>query len=188
MLDIKGKKKSINSLLREDDKTWVISLSNEIGRLEQGIRDVVGNNTINVIQNDKVPKGDKVAYANIVCDYRPYKKEKYRARLTLGGDVLDYDGNASSPAASLLEGKLIINSVISDADRGARFMSTDLKGFSLQLFLEQPEYVRIHGKYILPEIREKYNIDELIAKHGYVYCEAIRGMYGLIQAAKLAQD
>ena len=54
--------------------------------------------------------------------------------------------------------------------------------------MEQPEYVRIHGKCFLPDIREKYNIDELIAEHGYVYCEAIRGMYELKQAAKLARD
>ena len=69
-------------------------------------------------------------YVNIVCDYRPFKKGKYRAQLTLGGDVLHYDGNISLPAVSLLEGKLLINSVISDADRGARFMSADLEDFS----------------------------------------------------------
>ena len=112
MFDIKGKKKSIDSLLREVDKTWGVSLSNEIENLAQGIRDIVVNNIIYFIQKEQVPKGKNVAYANIFCDYRPFKKGKYRARLTLGCDVLEYDGNASSPAASLLEWKLLINSVI----------------------------------------------------------------------------
>ena len=39
----------------------------------------------------------------MVCDYIPVKEGKYRTRLTIGGDALDYDNNASSPAASLLE-------------------------------------------------------------------------------------
>ena len=129
MFDIKGKKKSIDSLLREDDKTWGISLSNEIERLAKGIRYIVGNNAINFIQKDKVPKGDKIVYVNIVCYYRPFKKEKYRARLPLGSDVLNYDGNASSPDALLLETKLLINGVISDADSGAWFMGAYLKDF-----------------------------------------------------------
>ena len=53
MFDIKEKKKSIDSLLREDDKTWGISLSNEIEKLAQGNRDIVGNNAINFIQKEK---------------------------------------------------------------------------------------------------------------------------------------
>ena len=65
----------------------------------------------------------------MVCDYRPLKEEKYRVRLTIGGDVLEYENNASSPAASLLETKLLLNSVISDAHAGARFMTADLKDF-----------------------------------------------------------
>ena len=52
----------------------------------------------------------------------------------MGGDVLDYEGNASSPAASLLEAKLLINSTISDSNVGARFMSADLKDFSYNHF------------------------------------------------------
>ena len=179
MFDFKGKKKSIDLLLREDEVTWGGSLSNEIGRLAQGIRDIKGNNAIIFIPKHKIPKGKKVAYANMVCDLRPLKKEKHRVRLTLGGDVLEYEGNASSPAASLLEAKLLINSTISDAQAGARFMSADLKDFFLQSFLEEPEYIRIHGKYFLSDIRQKYNIDAIIAEDGYVYCEAIRGMYGL---------
>ena len=62
-----------------------------------------------------------MAYANMVCDYGPFKKEKCRVRLTLGGDVLDYDGNASALSVSLLEENLLLNSIISNADVDARF-------------------------------------------------------------------
>ena len=71
----------------------------------------------------------KVTYANMVCDYRPLKTEKYRVRLTVGGDKLDYDFDATSPIASLIETKLLLNSVISDSAKGARFMTMDIKDF-----------------------------------------------------------
>ena len=183
-----GKKKSIDKLLKEDVNTWGLSLSNELGRLSGRIREVKGNNAIEFIDKDTIPLNKKVVYTNIVCDYRPLKKEKYRVSLTIGGDVLEYENNASSPAASLLESKLIINSVISDAQSGAKFMTADLKDFFLQTVLDKHEYIRIHSKYFLPEIRTKYSIDKIIAPDGYVYCEIQRGIYGLKQAAKLARD
>ena len=47
--------------------------------------------------------------------------------MTVGGDKLDYNDDAASPAATLLETKLLLNSVISDAHNGARFMTIDIK-------------------------------------------------------------
>ena len=49
--------------------------------------------------------------------------------MTLGGDVLDSIGDASSPTASLLEAKLLYNGVISDSHHGARFLTLDIKAF-----------------------------------------------------------
>ena len=115
--DDKGKKKSIDKLLTDDIQTWGVSLSNELGRLSQGIRTIQGNNALNFIPKENIPSNKKIAYANMICDYRPLKSEKYRVRLTIGGDVLDYFNDAASPAASLLESKLMLNSVISDAHK-----------------------------------------------------------------------
>ena len=92
-------------------------------------------------------------------------------RLTAGGYVLKYYGDVSSPAASLLETKILINSVISDAHRGARFLTVDIKDFFLQSILNDPEYIRIHQKYFLPDIRQQYNINSLIHTDDYVYCK-----------------
>ena len=93
--------------------------------------------------------------------------------------MLDYFGNKSSPAASLLEAKLLLNSVISVSHIGARFMSLDIKDHFLQSILDDPEYLCIHNKYFLEDIRKKYNINAIVAPDGYVYCKIKRGIYGL---------
>ena len=69
----------------------------------------------------------------MVCDFRPLKQEKYCVQLTVGGDKLNYEHDAKSPAASLIETKLLLNSVISDSSRGARFMTLDIKDFFYKL-------------------------------------------------------
>jgi hypothetical protein len=51
--------------------------------------------------------------------------------MTAGVDKLDYPGNASSPAVSMLDAKLHINSTISDAKNRARYLSLDIKIFYL---------------------------------------------------------
>ena len=113
----------------------------------------------------------------MVCDYRPLKEEKFRVRLTIGGDKLEYLEETSSPAANLLETKLLLNSVISDKE--SRFMSMDITDFFLQSSLKQKEYMRIHSKYFSQNFRDLYKLHDRINKDGYVYCEIVKGMYGL---------
>ena len=50
------------------------------------------------------------------------------------------------------------------------------------------EYMRIHSKYFFDDIRQKYNIDDIIVSDGYVYVRIEKGMYGLKQAAMLAYN
>jgi hypothetical protein len=177
-----GVRLRIDKLLLENKPVWGKSLSNELGRLTQGVREVKGTDAMEFIPFHQVPKNKKVAYANMVCDHRPHKTEKYRVRLTIGGDVLDYFGSTASPAASLIETKLLLNSTISDSHLGARFCTIDIKDFFLQTILEDTEYLRIHEIYFLEDIRKRYNIDKIIANDGYVYCKVKKGLYGLKQA------
>ena len=188
IFDEKGKKQSIDDLLRSKDKAyWNRGLDNEMGRLSNGIPNrITGSNTINFIHKNAIPKNKKVTYANLVCDFRPHKEEKHRVRLTLGGDKLEYYGETASPAANLLETKILINIVISDSKKGARFASLDIKDFFLQSTLPEKEYLRIHERYFSPYFRQLYKLQNKINKDGYVYCEIIKGMYGLKQAAILA--
>ena len=188
MYDGIGKRQSIDKLLKNNPDIWSVALSNESGRLAQGIRDIKGNNVLDFISHSEVPADWIATYANMVCDIRPLKTEKFRVRLTVGGDRLQYPDNTVSPVATLLETKLLLNSTISQSAKGARFMTLDIKDFFLQTIMERPEYMKIHAKCFPKDIRDKYNIKNKIHSDGYVYCMIKRGMYGLKQAARLAYD
>ena len=43
----------------------------------------------------------------------------------------------------MIDTKIIVNSVISDANKGARFLGADLKDFFLGSKMDKPEYMRI---------------------------------------------
>ena len=120
--------------MESDSDTWLKEVGNEIGRLSNVIDNrVIATNTIVLIRKGEVPKGRTVKYANFVCYYCPFKSEPFRVRLIVGGDRLEYPEDTLSPVASLLESKILFNSKISDAFRGARFISCDLKDFSWKL-------------------------------------------------------
>ena len=108
----------------------------------------------------------------MVCDYRPLKDEKIRVRLTIGGDKLPYNDETSSPAADLLETKILLNSTISDAHKGARFMGIDIKNCFLMTNLPtgDREYMIIHSRFFQKDFRDLYEIHDKIAPDGYVYC------------------
>ena len=186
----KGHREKQDSLLKgSNSRIWWTALGNEIGRLAQGINGrVVSTDTIEFINKCYVPLNKKVTYANFICDYRPLKSEPFRIRLTVGGDRLPYDNDAGSPAASLLETKLIANSVISDAHKGARFLSSDLKDFFLASPMAAPEYMRIHYRYFPDEIKKQYQLDKIVDHDGYIYIKIKKGMYGLKQAAILVYN
>ena len=71
-------------------EVWVTSFANELGHLTQGIHDVKGTNTIQLIPNRSVPPGHTVTYGHIVVHYHPQKQEPNCSRLTVGGDSINY--------------------------------------------------------------------------------------------------
>ena len=89
----------IDKLLLENERIWKRSLSNEIGILTQGMHSFTGNDTMDFIPYSQVLKNKKVGCTKMVHDICLTKSEKYRARLTIGGDVLEYLRDSSSPAA-----------------------------------------------------------------------------------------
>ena len=130
MFDTQGRKQSLDKLIqRPTQQIWKKALTNELGRLAQGINDVKGNDVVDFISYKDIPKNKIVTYTNMVCDIRPLKTEKYRVRLTVGGDRLQYPDDTASPAATLLETKLLLNSTISQSSKNARFMTIDIKTF-----------------------------------------------------------
>ena len=88
--------------------------------------------TIDFISKSDITLAQATTYASIVLDYRPLKSERNKVRITAGADKLYYAEDSGSPAANVLENKVLINSYISDAHKGAHFLSTDLKDYVLQ--------------------------------------------------------
>jgi hypothetical protein len=60
-------------------------------------------------------------------DYRPQNKEPNRTRLTVGGNLVDYPGDVSTPTADTTTAKLVINSTISTPQ--AKYIYGDVKNF-----------------------------------------------------------
>ena len=57
--------------------------------------------------------------------------EMYRTRMTIVGNCLDHHADTSAPAVGMLDTKIRLNSVISDAKNGARYSCGDIKDYYL---------------------------------------------------------
>ena len=116
-----------------DKDIWVKALANDFDRIAQGVKTIIptGNSTIFFIHPSEISSHKKVTYGRLVVDICPLKNEKYRVRITVGGDKLDFCGDASLMAASLATVKLLLNSVVYTKD--AVFTTADIKYFSMPL-------------------------------------------------------
>ena len=149
-----GKQGKINKLVAgPNGPTWTRSLANKFGSLCTGIRKtrpkadrIEGTGTMFFTTKYRIPKGRKITYAKFICNIRPQKSETHRIRLTAGGDKLDYPGDPSSPAVSLLNLKIQNNSTISRAKNNARYMCIDIKNFYLGTPMKYFQYMRIQKK------------------------------------------
>ena len=111
--------------------------SNEFFRLIKGLKGgIKGTETMQFIQEHEVPHYKTVTYSIFMCDYKPQKEEKEKNRITVGGDILDYQGEVSTKTAGLTTIKLLLDIVISLA--GARFMTADTKNFYLNTPMKDP--------------------------------------------------
>ena len=67
-------------------------------------------------------------------------------------------------------------------------MSCDLKYFFLETPISRAWCMRIHSKYFPQDIRDRYEIEVLVAADGYVCIKILRGVYVLKQAAIIAYN
>ena len=103
-------------LMKGPDKDiWVREFANDMGHLEQGLRTRIpkGSNTIFFIHPSEIPTNKKVTYGRMVVYIITLKSESYIVRLTVGGDKLEFYGDASLVSASLATVKILLNSVVS---------------------------------------------------------------------------
>jgi hypothetical protein len=120
-----------------------------------------------------------VTYGRFVVDVRPNKEEIHRVRLTVGGNLISYDGDVSTRSADLTTSKCLWNRVISTP--GTKYMCLDVKNFYLGTPMEHFEYLRIPIKPIPLEIITQYALLPLVSD-GHIYMEVQKGMHGLTQA------
>jgi hypothetical protein len=138
-----GKQMEYMALMNDPDlqPLWKRGVSNKAGRLFQGICDIPGTNTCFFVELTNIPKDRKILYGKIVCDYKPQKKEKERARLTVDGDRLDCSGDVATFTADTTTLKYLINSTLSTED--AAMMMMDIKKYYLGTPLPRYEYMRM---------------------------------------------
>lgn len=178
-------------LLRSSEgHLWEQSACAEFARLAQGLPSAgipatQGTNTIHFIPVQNIPRDRKPTYPRIVVADRPQKTQPRRVRLTVGGDQITYPHDVSTKTSSLPTVKILLNSTISTPD--ARFMSIDIKDFYLNTPMSRYEYMRVPLASIPAAIQEYYKLSSL-AHNGNVFVEIRKGMYGLPQAGRLAND
>ena len=62
-----------------------------------------------VLNHDEIrniPTDRTVTYANIVVDYRPYKEDPNRVRITAGENLINYPGELTTRTADLTTSKI----------------------------------------------------------------------------------
>jgi Reverse transcriptase (RNA-dependent DNA polymerase) len=163
-----------------DAPHWWKGMEDEFGRLMDGTDEepTGGTNTMEFVKRADIPK-----------DNRPEKEKKYRVRITVGGDRVIYEGEVSTKTADLATVKVLLNSVIST--KGARYMTLGVKDFYLNTTMkwEDRVYLRFPEKLVPESIKARYKLGERgFIEDGWVYLCVSKGMYGLKQAGRLANE
>jgi hypothetical protein len=176
---VAGTEMQYNDLMKDAifGPLFEIGLSNDLGRICQGIRDIAGTNSI--------PKDRTTTYGKLVCDFKPNKTEKHRVGLTVGGNRLDYSGYTTMSTAYITTFKILINITLSTSE--AKMIMMDIKKYYLGTPLPTNEYMRLLLTILPQDIMEKYDLKRL-AVNGWVYLEIRKGVYGLKQAGLLANQ
>jgi hypothetical protein len=165
-----GKEMEYMALMKDPrlQPLWTRGFGNGCGRLFQGIRDIPGTDTCFFIKLTNIRKDRNITYGNIVCDYKPHKKEKECVRLTVGGDRLDYSGDVVTSTANITTFKILTSSTLSTEE--AAMMMMEIKHFYISTPLPRFEYMKMLVSLFPEEIDQKYNLNAL-AVDGWVYIE-----------------
>jgi hypothetical protein len=114
-------------------EVWQTAFGKDFGGMAQGCNKTgqKGTNVMSVMTHDEITHAlaskKFFTYANPVVDYRPQKDDPHRIRITAGGNLINYKGNASVWTADINTAKIHWNSVISTPN--ARYMCLDINFF-----------------------------------------------------------
>jgi hypothetical protein len=141
-------------------------------------------------QSPPFPKEPTTNKATCLCNvtaFRPEKSNPRRVHFTVDGDRVCYNGDVSTNTADLTAVKTMLNSVISTSE--AKFVVVDLKDFYLETTMEPKDCacMRIPVSVIPESIMLECDLAKLVP-HKHVCVEIRKGMHGLPQAGRLAND
>ena len=170
-----------------DGATWVKAFVNDLVRLTQGVgtRVPTGTNTVFFVSKVSIPSDRKVTYTRMVATIRPTKDEVNRVRVTVGGNHLDLPGATTIHCASLTTTKCLLNSTISTLDD--RFMTLYIKYFYYGTAMARYKYMKLALACIPEKIVDQYDLRSL-GSDGWVYLKIRKGMPGLKQYSRIAND
>jgi len=126
-------------------EVWQTAFGKDFGAMAQGCTKTKqkGMNAMFVMTHDEIRHAlanKKIfTYANPVVDYRPQKEDPHRIRITAGGNLINYKGNASVRMVNINTTKIHWNSMISTPN--AKYMCLGIKKFYLTAALEYFEYM-----------------------------------------------
>ena len=156
-----------------------------LGCLTQGIYDIKGTECVTFIYCKDIPKRQKIAHARIICNIRPQKKETHHTRVTIGGNLLDYEWNTKTPTADLITLKLLINSVLSTPE--AKFMAVDTNFFYVETKQKNKQYMFLPAELMAKEIIKEYNLCDK-THNRKMHMQINKGIYSLKEACALANQ
>ena len=165
---------------------WGRLLPNGVGKARPKCEQIAGTGTIFFVKRSDISKDGKITYGNFICDTRLHKRKIHCVRFTVGGDKLDAFDETSAPMIGLVDSKLHINSVISDAHKGARHLALDINNFYLGTPMDTSkyQYLRVSKTDVPQEIIDEYHPE--FDDYGFCYLEIHKGMYGLKESGMTA--
>jgi hypothetical protein len=130
--------------------------------------------------------GRKVTYCKQEATIRPNKTETHRVRNCASGDRLDFPGPMATQTVSLTTIKILLKSTISTT--GARFSAFNINNFYYGTPMNRYEYMKLHISNIPTEIIDEYILASLATDDCWIYMEIRKGVPGLKQAGRIAND
>ena len=126
---ISGKSLTYKQLIQDPltAKVWSLAMCKELGRLSQVYKTVQPTDTFVFLSHEQIKnitRKKTITYARIVVDFQPQKKDPYRVRITVGDNLINYNGPVATTTADLMTSKLLWNSILSTD--GARYITIDI--------------------------------------------------------------
>ena len=133
-----------------------------------------------------IPTDRVITYVNPICVEKTNDDGsiKFRTRLTIGGDRIDYPYDTAAVTAEMEAIKILLNCMISE---NANWSTIDLTDFYLGTDLPHPEYIRIPRNLIPENVITFYDLERFFSSNA-IYCSVHKTHYGLPQAGALSQQ